>query len=66
MEPVRINRGMLDFGKKEGKGVDFGEGTWYSKRAVRPDGGGEPWNGKRRKKCLTNAGKSDRIATFRK
>ena len=66
MEPVRINRGMSDFGKKGGKGVDFGEGTWYSKRAVRPDGGGEPWNGKRRKKCLTNAGKSGRIATFRK
>ena len=66
MEAVCVDRGMLGFGKKGGKGVDFGEGTWYSKRAVRPDGGGEPWNGKRRKKCLTNAGKSDRIATFRK
>ena len=66
MESVCVDRGMLGFGKKGRKGVDFGEGTWYSKRAVRLDGGGEPWNGKRRKKCLTNAGKSDRIATFRK
>ena len=43
MESVCVDRGMLGFGKKGRKGVDFGEGTWYSKRAVRPDGAGELW-----------------------
>ena len=52
MDSACVDRVMLGFGKKGRKGVDFREGTWYSKRAVRPDGGGEPWDLKKKKKVL--------------
>ena len=66
MESVCVNTVMSGFGKRFEKGVDFEGKGWYSNQAVRQGGGREPKLLKKKKKCLTNAGKSDRIATFRK
>ena len=67
MESVCINTAMSGFGKRFEKGVDFEREGWYSNQAVRQGGGSRTESSeKRRKKFLTNAEKSDRIATFRK
>ena len=67
MGTVCVNTAMSGFRKRFEKGVDFGREGWYSNQAVRQGGGSRDLVlKKRRKKCLTNGEKSDRIATFRK
>ena len=63
-----VNMAMSGFEKRSEKRVDFGGKGWYSNQAVRQGRGSKALrtSEKRRKKFLTNAEKSDRIATFRK